>query len=143
MAEMNPWLWHLIAYPLYQIAGTFRHEGAHAAEVTWHGGVIVQFKILPHFYRGAFYWGRVRWVYPISVDAATRVLKAPYYVNAACIAWGLVLARGVQLGIVEMNHLARFGLIMLLVSPAIDTLYNLWKWLAKGTGDFARIGEFR
>ena len=143
MADINPWIWHLIAYPIYQILGTLRHEGAHAAEVIWHGGVVFEFRILPHFYRGSFYWGRVRWVTPITVAQAIDVLKAPYYVNVACIAWGMVLARAVQLQVVSMDHFTRFGLIMLVLSPAIDTLYNLGKWFIHGVGDFARIGEYR
>lgn len=140
---MNPWFWHLLAYPLYQIVSTFRHEGSHAAEVWFHGGVVVQFKILPHFYRGDFYWGRVRWITPFSAAYALAILRAPYAVNAASIAWGFVLARAIAVGLVQMNHWTRFGLIMLLVSPAIDTLYNAGKWLFRGTGDFARMGEYQ
>jgi len=143
MADINPWIWHLIAYPIYQILGTLRHEGSHAIEVMWHGGVVWQFQILPHFYRGSFYWGRVRWVNPLSAEKAIRVLKAPYYVNAACIAWGVVLGRAVLLEVVALDHIARFGLIMLLLSPAIDTLYNLAKLILRRDGDFARIGEYR
>lgn len=65
-------LWAL-AYPIYQLIGTFRHESAHALGALAFGGVIEKFVFLPT--QG--YWGYVDWEGPRNIFN----IGAPYLLD--------------------------------------------------------------
>ena len=53
-------LW-ILAYPVYQIIGTVRHEGSHALAAMAEGAKVAKFVFWPSFRNGSFYWGYVEW----------------------------------------------------------------------------------
>jgi len=58
--KKKDFLWFL-AYPIYQIIGTFRHEGSHALAAMAEGAGIKKFVFWPNFDLGRFQWGYVSW----------------------------------------------------------------------------------
>lgn len=139
------WAWtdaliHLLAYPIYQIISTIRHEGAHALVARSFGASIIEFRFLPHRREGKFFWGYARWSVGLDRDQTRLVLLAPYMVDVLLICGGAVLLNLRQF---ESFHWLVFTVVMLLLSPAIDMLYNLAKWTIRGTGDFAMARELR
>jgi hypothetical protein len=139
------WTWtdvliHLLAYPIYQIIGTIRHEGSHALAAMSCGASILEFRFLPHRREGKFFWGYVSWSSGLDLEQMRLVYLAPYLVDVFLLITGSVVLRMHQF---ENFHWLAFAVIMLLLSPAIDTLYNLGKWAVKGTGDFADARRLR
>ena len=129
------WSWwdvlvHLALYPAYQILSTARHELAHAIAGRLAGLRILEVHILPTRRDGRWYWGFVRWEGMPNVHC----FLAPYYVDLACLPAGIWLTVRPP---AWPFHAWAAAVVMLLVSPAIDTLYNLLKWRLRGTGDFA------
>lgn len=53
-------LWAL-AYPVYQMISTIRHEAGHALVALIEGAEIIEFVFLPGIAGGQFYFGYVRW----------------------------------------------------------------------------------
>jgi len=68
-------LYWLLAYPLYQLVGTLRHESGHAIAARLAGARIIDFVWFPAWLpdRG-FTWGYVRW----TGHTGWLVLAAPY-----------------------------------------------------------------
>ena len=79
---------------------------------------------------GRWYWGFVRWEGTPNVHCHL----APYYVDLACLPFGVWLAADPP---AWPFHAWAAAVVMLLVSPAVDTLYNVLKWRLAGRGDFA------
>ena len=52
-------LWWVFAYPIYQIIGTIRHEGAHALVGWLQGAEITSFNVFPKIVNGQIWWGSV------------------------------------------------------------------------------------
>jgi len=128
------WSWsdllvHLALYPVYQVLSTARHEFAHAAAGWLSGMRILELHVLPGRRDGRWYWGYVRWVGTPNVHCHL----APYYVDVACLPFGVWLAFKTP---PWPFHAWAAAVVMLAVSPAIDTVYNLLKWRISGTGDF-------
>jgi hypothetical protein len=67
-------LW-LLAYPVYQIIGTFRHEGSHALAAMAQGADITKFVFWPNFGLGKFSWGYVSW----HGSTTWLAIAAPYF----------------------------------------------------------------
>ena len=125
---------HVLLIPIYQIISTLRHEGAHALTAKAYGFPITVFKILPHRHDGHFYWGRVSWL-PTNRDR-WLIYMMPYIVNVVSLAAGTAMIRFIDW---SSFHLYTLTAIMLVLSPAIDTIYNFCKYLFFGRGDFARV----
>lgn len=126
---------HVLAYPIYQIVGTFRHEACHALAALSFGADILEFKIFPGRRDGSFYWGYVRWqAYDMDRDQRILILHFPYLVDILLIATGILTF---YLYEIPNVHWRLFAIVMLIVSPSIDLLYNLLKWIVWGRGDFA------
>jgi len=53
-------LW-ILAYPVYQIIGTIRHEGSHALAAMAEGIEVEKFVFWPSLPGGKFYFGYVNW----------------------------------------------------------------------------------
>jgi len=134
-------LWHLLAYPIYQILGTIRHEACHALTARSFGADILEFKFLPgRRDDGQWYWGYVRWRGDLDRDQKRLTLMMPYILDTILIFGGTLLLR---LNEFPNFHWMAFAAIMLIVSPALDVVYNLLKWAIRGTGDFAKARELR
>ena len=134
---------HLLCAPLYQIIGTARHESSHAL-VGWVSHLdILEIRILPSRHNGRFLWGLVRFdPKTLAGNMNVHVYLAPYYVDAVWLAPGVALYVTGLAEQIASPHLALFAGIMLVVSPVVDTVYNLGKWALKGLGDFAKAREF-
>jgi hypothetical protein len=108
-------LW-ILAYPVYQIIGTLRHEASHGLVVLLQGGEITQFRFVP----SEGYWGY------ISFRGATPTYlidAAPYLVDALTF---LVFFLICMLVVFKWRwlwiNLIAFGI----VSPLVNSAYNYW-----------------
>ena len=123
------WSWqglllHLLLYPLYQVASTARHELAHAVTAWLSGLKVTEVRVIPCRRDGRWYWGYVRWEGTPNVHC---------YVDLACLPFGVWLA------VTRPEwplHAWAAAVVMLLVSPVVDTIYNVLKWRLYGRGDF-------
>ncbi|MDF1500562.1 MAG: hypothetical protein P1P76_08840 [Anaerolineales bacterium] len=105
-------LWGL-AYPVYQVIGTFRHEAGHALAAIAFGGAIEEFVFLPT--KG--YWGYVRWEGPrnLFTNGAPYLLDLLTFLIFFVICMRLPFRRRwVWLNLVIIGA----------VSPLINTAYN-------------------
>lgn len=110
-------LW-LLAYPLYQVIGTLRHEASHALAAVLQGAEIIEFAFLPTLREGfGLSWGYVRW------RGATGwvTLAAPYLCDLLTFAvffafcmWALFRWRWLWLNLVILG----------MISPLINSGYN-------------------
>jgi hypothetical protein len=117
MLKKTDFLW-LLAYPVYQIVGTIRHEGSHALAAVLEGARLQQFVFLPSLSSsGRWLWGYVE--YQGRVNG--WVTAAPYLVDLLTYAvfFGLCYAVLFRRRWVWLN-LVIFGLI----SPLINSAYN-------------------
>lgn len=152
---MNMWwldaLIHLVVgYPVYQILGTVRHELSHVVSYWLSGYGVQDLHLLPFRDKdGTFFWGRAL---PATRPGAKHTIHmhlSPYYVNVVLIAAWTVFAVMIgkkpevisSINRLEYNLMLGFT-VFLLVSPLVDTGYNLYKWLRYDRGDFARAAEF-
>ena len=130
---------HLLLYPVYQIVGTLRHEGAHAIAAIISGFEIVQFRFWPSKVDGVFYWGFVRWRARMPYEfgypprASRHVFLAPYYVDLVFIVAGAVVLAAVE---ISEPHVYMVALVSLIISPIMDCIYNIAKARWLGRGDF-------
>jgi len=125
-------LWHLLAYPVYQILGTIRHEACHAIVARSFGASIVEFKFLPHRREGKWNFGYVRWVGDLDRGQRNFVKKAPYLLGVVMIVCGVWLHTLYEF---KEFHWFVFATVMLVVSPVVDLVYNLFKALVWKRGD--------
>lgn len=125
-------LWHVLAYPIYQILGTLRHELCHAAAAKSFGATIEEFRVLPHRRDGRWYWGYVRWGGDLDAAQVSVVKKAPYLLNVALVVAWFVLRYAREF---ESFHWFAFATVTLLVSPVADSTYNLFKAIVWKRGD--------
>jgi hypothetical protein len=110
-------LW-LLAYPLYQIIGTIRHEASHALLAWLQGSTITEFVFWPTVdERGIFRWGYVEFSGPSN----WLTLAAPYFAD--------LFTFGLFFWICTRLHFPRRwlwlnALIIGLLSPLFNTSYN-------------------
>ena len=152
---MNMWwldaLLHLVVgYPIYQILGTIRHELSHALAYWLAGYGVKELRVFPFRDKdGTFYWGRIVPEPRMGAKHTIHMHLAPYYTNTVLVGGWVVFALALWQRIetldavnrLEYNLLLMFA-ILLFVSPIVDTGYNLYKYLWRGAGDFARAAEF-
>jgi len=111
-------LW-LFAYPLYQIIGTFRHEGSHAIAGILQGAKITEFVFWPSIREQGFYWGYVRSV----GDTNWLFLAAPYIVDLITFVIFFALCTRVRF----RRKWVWLNLIIIgMISPLVNSLYNYW-----------------
>jgi hypothetical protein len=128
---------HALCYPIYQILGTIRHELAHVIAARLSGVGILEWKVIPHFYNDQFYWGRVQYDPATLHRTNIHISLAPYYVCALYAIAFVVLRMTGVLDQIENQHLKAFIGIAMVVSPAFDFFYNLYKYARYNRGDFA------
>jgi hypothetical protein len=107
----------LLAYPLYQLLGTVRHEGSHALAVLLEGGRVIKFVFWPTW-QDKFYFGYVRWA---GQGLDWKVSFAPYFVDLLWfVAFYFVCTR-----VLFRRHWVWVNLFIIgLVSPLVDSLYR-------------------
>ena len=124
-------LW-LLAYPLYQIIGTIRHEGSHALAAWLEGGTVTRFVFWPTVdQQRVFRWGYVQFGGPTS----WLTLAAPYF--ADLLTFGLFFWLCVRFRFSRRWLWLNFVIIGL-ISPLANTVFNA---LGSGrpTNDIARL----
>ncbi len=118
MVRKRDLLW-IIAYPIYQIIGTIRHEGSHAFVALLEGASVTEFVFWPSFTKYGFYWGYVRitgstdWVFLAAPYLADLLTGAVFF--CVCM-WVLIRTKCVWLNLVIVG----------LISPFANSLYNYW-----------------
>ena len=130
---------HLLAYPLYQLLSTLRHEIAHAVAAKLAGYTITSFKFWPHRdkHDGIFRFGYVAWQLPKGVTkTSAHVTMAPYYVDVVLLVTWVFIYTFVDFSKV---HWWLFVAIMLLVSPMLDMIYNVFKAILFNSGDWMAV----
>lgn len=128
----RPDLWWLLALPLYQLLGTLRHEGSHALAAIAAGGRVRALAFWPTYTAGTGWrWGYVQW----TGAGGWLIVAAPYFCDLATYALAFALWQAWP----KAPRWVRLNLLVIgLVSPLVDTLYNylgaLW-----GGNDVARL----
>jgi hypothetical protein len=112
-------LW-ILAYPFYQIIGTFRHEASHAL-VAWLEGVqIEKFVFWPTVHESwGFMWGYVTW----SGEISWITHAAPYLCDLVTF---LVFSVVCMLFLFPRRWLWINAIAIGLISPFINSIYNYW-----------------
>lgn len=111
--ERRDLLWTL-AFPLYLLLGTLRHEGSHAIVGLLEGASIERFSIVPR-------WGEHVGLVKFSAPVSWRCIAAPYLCDLATfiacwlIVWRASLAR---------HWLWANALILGVVSPLVNSASN-------------------
>jgi hypothetical protein len=126
MLRKRDLLW-LLAYPLYQVIGTLRHELSHALVAWLEGATITEFKFIPT--QG--YWGYVRWSGP--TDWLT--LAAPYFVDLLTFVIFFWLCTSIKF---HRHWLWLNAVIIGMLSPLVNTAYN-YSGFIRGTNDIGRL----
>jgi len=123
-------LW-ILAYPLYQLIGTFRHEGSHALVAVLQGATIHQFVFWPTWTGSGVRWGYVGW----SGRTNWVTLAAPYLCNLATFALFYLVCTRLRI----RHHWVWVNLVAIgLISPLVDSGYNYLNGL-RGAGDVAQL----
>ncbi|MGD8822851.1 MAG: hypothetical protein PVG63_07095 [Anaerolineales bacterium] len=112
-------LW-ILAYPLYQLVGTLRHEASHALMALSLGGEITQFVFWP----SQGYWGYVAFRgVPSTGPGANLIDAAPYLVDALTF---LVFFTICMLVRFRWRWLWINLIAIGIVSPLVNSAYNYW-----------------
>ena len=120
-----------LAYPLYQIVGTLRHEASHAVIAMLEGTRIERFVFWPTIRDGlGFSWGYVQW----NGDVGWLAIAAPYICDLATyvIFWIVCVTVPFSRRRVWLN-----GVIVGLVSPLANSLYNYLGY--RGSNDVGKL----
>lgn len=123
-------LW-ILAYPLYQLIGTFRHEASHAFVAVLQGARIREFVFWPTSTGSNFSWGYVSW----SGSTDWVATAAPYLCDVATFAALFVVCTRLRF----RRHWVWVNLVAVgLVSPLVNSAYNYVTGL-RGRGDVAAL----
>ncbi|MBW2248894.1 MAG: hypothetical protein JRF62_17295 [Deltaproteobacteria bacterium] len=128
MLQKRDLLW-ILAYPIYQIIGTIRHEGSHALVALLEGARVTEFVFWPSITKYGFYWGYVR----ITGSTDWVFLAAPYLVDLLtftvffCVCmWLLIRRKWIWLMwlLIRRKWIWLNLVIIGLISPLANSLYN-------------------
>ena len=125
----------LIAYPVYQIIGTARHELSHAAAAVPQGAHITQVQILPSHLAGrGWYWGYIRFT---GGTNGWAVPAAPYLCDLITFALAAMIFRRFP----GLPDWAKANLFILgILSPWLNMAYNYRKvFFGSNGGDVVEL----
>lgn len=126
-------LWFL-AYPIYQVIGTFRHETSHAIMAILQGAQIEEFVFLPVLKEGKrVVWGFVRWSGPTN----WLTTAAPYFCDL--ITFGIFFWICFRVSF-SMRWIWLNLVILGMLSPLINSTYN-YLGVFRGTNDVGRLAK--
>lgn len=134
-------LWHIIpGLVIYQIIGTIRHELAHALAYKLCGWKITGIYVLPHKHNDTFYWGRITAELQGGAKHSVHLYMAPYEIALLSVLGWFAVANWLPPPWVANEQLAwnlwAMVTAQFLISPIVDTAYNLWKYIRRNSGDF-------
>lgn len=124
--------WWLLAAPLYLTIGTLRHEGAHALTALAEGAQVTRFVFWPSLRQHRLYWGYVSFHGPTT----WLTFAAPYLADLLTYAVCFVLCWRLK---PHPRWLWLNLLIVGLVSPLVNSLYNYQGGLWRPYNDVARL----
>jgi len=127
--KRNDLLW-ILAYPVYQIIGTIRHEGSHALAAMAEGARVTKFVFWPNFDLGGFQWGYAGW----AGSTTWFTTAAPYFCDLITFFVALLVTLEVK---PERRRLWLNILIIGVVSPLVNSAYNYFGGLR---GSFNDVG---
>lgn len=106
----------MLAFPVYQIIGTIRHEASHALVVLAEHGTVLKFVFWPTWHE-RFYWGYVQWTGSVS----WLVSAAPYLADLLTFAvFSLICTR-----VPMRRHWVWVNLYIIgLLSPFVNSGYR-------------------
>jgi hypothetical protein len=108
--------WWLLAFPVYLLVGTARHEASHALAGVWEGVKLERFVIWPSYLNGHYAWGYVQW----SGQADWVVVAAPYLCDLLTFVGFFFVCTRLPL----RSHGIWVNLVILgLVSPWVNSAY--------------------
>jgi hypothetical protein len=123
-------LW-ILAYPLYQLVGTFRHEASHALAAVLQGATLERFVFWPTWTESTFRWGYVSWSGPSN----WLTVAAPYLCDLATFALFFAVCTRLRL----RRHWVWVNLVVVgMVSPLVNSAYNYLNGV-RGGGDVAAL----
>ena len=123
-------LW-ILAYPLYQLIGTLRHEASHALAAVLQGATLERFVFWPTSFDSSFRWGYVS--YSGSTDWVTTA--APYLCDLATFLVFFLICTRIRF----RRHWVWVNLFAIgLVSPFVNSTYSYVRGLM-GAGDVASL----
>jgi len=123
-------LW-ILAYPLYQLIGTFRHEASHALVALLQGASIEEFVFWPTWSGSTYRWGYVSW----SGSTNWVALAAPYLCDLVTFALFYLICTRWRF----RRHWVWVNLVAIgLISPLVNSAYNYSNGL-RGGGDVAQL----
>ena len=153
--ELRDLLLHVGLLPLYLFLGTARHEWSHAIFARLEGVIVRRVVFWPHWFRS--------WQDPTTLDFLYRISYSPkrgYHFHFGTWIWGdgkdpnmsthlapyitgvlLAIFGDVLMPLIELHnemHGVLAAIIIFLVSPALDLLYNVAKWLLFKRGDWEK-----
>lgn len=120
-------LWAL-AYPLYQLIGTARHELGHAAVAWLQGYPITAFVFWPT----EDHWGYVVWEGPVTAVS----LFGPYVLDLLTFLVAFLLIVRVRF---RRRWLWLNVVILGVISPLVNSFYNYWGGLRGSSNDVGRL----
>jgi len=109
-------LW-LLAYPVYQILGTLRHEGSHAIAAVLQGAKITEFVFWPTMRERGLYWGYVNFL----EETNWLVLAAPYFMDLVTFVLFFVICMRIRF---RRKWIWLNLIIIGMISPFVNSLYN-------------------
>jgi hypothetical protein len=123
-------LW-VLAYPLYQLVGTLRHELGHAVVALMLGGKIEKIVFWPTRTEAGFHWGYTVWYGRPSVI----VTAAPYILDLVVFGAFFLICTRVRF----RRHWVWLNLVILgLFSPFVNSVYSYVRGIM-GAGDVASL----
>ena len=121
----------ILAYPLYQLAGTFRHEASHALAAVLQGATLEKFVFWPTWSGSTYRWGYVSW----SGSTNWVALAAPYLCDLATFALFYLICTRLRF----RRHWVWVSLVAIgQISPLVNSGYNYLNGL-RGGGDVAQL----
>jgi len=121
-------LW-LLAYPIYQVVGTVRHEGSHALAAMAEGAKVTKFVCWPTFDYGRFHWGYVEW----QGSTTWFFDAAPYFCDLLIFFIALLV-------ILEAKPKPRWLWLNILIIGVVSPLVNSANAYIRGLRGFGDVG---
>jgi hypothetical protein len=126
--KKKDFLW-LLAYPVYQVVGTVRHEGSHALAAMAERANVTKFVFWPSFRNGGFHWGYVEWEGPTT----WFFYAAPYFCDLLIFFVAFLVIR-------EAKPKLRWLWLNILIIGVVSPLVNSANAYIAGLGGSGDVG---
>lgn len=125
-------IYFVLLSPLIVIFSTLKHEVSHAVAAMLSGYEVTNLQIFPSRQDGRWYWGYTEWQQRRpEAHLSQHVYLAPYYVDLVQVLVWFFLHLYFDFSL----FVSTYNLVMLLLAPCIDSLWNFSLW----RGDFESV----